>query len=241
MKAVVLAAGKGQRLKGFIDNVPKPMVEIAGKPILRHNIEWLKSFGVTDIYINLHHLPVVITRHFGDGVGEGMRIKYSYEPNLLGTAGAVKKIASEFWQDKSDEPFLVIYGDNLVSDFDLNRIIIFHKQKQGTGTICLYRKPEEVAKSGVAVLDKNDRIVKFIEKPSMDEIPGDLVNTGIYCLEPAILKYIPENSPCDFGKDVFGRAIDDGAALYGLVFNANLVAIDTPQLFQKLVAPGAGK
>jgi mannose-1-phosphate guanylyltransferase/phosphomannomutase len=236
MKAVLLAAGVARRLKGIIDDIPKPMVLVDGIPILQHNVEWLKKFGVTDIYINLHHLPDVITRHFGDGAEWGVHITYSWEPVLLGTAGAVKKIADELWQNDPAEPFLVIYGDNLVSDFDLNRIINFHKKCSGLGTVCLYHKPDEVAKSGVAVLGEQCRIVKFIEKPAPGEISGDLVNTGIYVLEPAILKYILENSACDFAKDVFSMVLSEGEPLYGLVLNANLIAIDTPQLFKKLIA-----
>jgi mannose-1-phosphate guanylyltransferase/phosphomannomutase len=236
MKAVLLAAGVAQRLKGIIGDIPKPMVSVDGIPILQHNVEWLKKFGVTDIYINLHHLPDVITRHFGDGDDWGVHITYSREPVLLGTAGAVKKIADELWQNDPAEPFLVIYGDNLVSDFDLTRIINFYKKCSGLGTICLYHKPDEVAKSGVAVLDEQCRIVKFVEKPAPGEISGDLVNTGIYILDPVILKYIPENSACDFAKDVFSRVLNEGESLYGLVLNANLIAIDTPQLFKKLIA-----
>lgn len=236
MKAIILAAGKGQRLKGILDNIPKPMAPVTGKPILQYNIEWLKNAGVTDIYINLHHLPDVITQYFGNGGRWGVQITYSYEPNLLGTAGAVKKIASEYWQKNPIEPFLVVYGDNLVSDFDLRQIMDFHKAKRGIGTICLYSKPDEAAKSGIAVLDKDCKITKFIEKPAPRQITSDLVNTGIYMLEPAILRYISEDCCCDFAKDVFGKILDEGESLYGVVLKANLIAIDTPQLFKKLVA-----
>ncbi len=241
MKAVVLAAGKGERLKGLLDNIPKPMAQIAGKPILQHNIEWLKKSGVTDIYINLHHLPEVITSHFGDGADFGVAITYSREKTLLGTAGAVKKIASDYWKENSRESFLVVYGDNLLSEFDLERIIKFHSEKQGIGTICLYHKPEEVHKSGVALLDKNSRIICFVEKPASNQVTSDLVNTGIYVLEPKILKYIPKDTCCDFGKDVFGKVLDAGESLYGFLMDANLIAIDTPQLFEKIIASGNSK
>jgi mannose-1-phosphate guanylyltransferase/phosphomannomutase len=241
MKAVVLAAGKGQRLKGILDNIPKPMAQIAGKPILQHNIEWLKKSGVTDIYINLHYLPEVITGHFGNGAVFGVRITYSREQTLLGTAGAVKKIALDHWQQNSREPFLVVYGDNLLSEFDLARLIKFHGEKQGIGTVCLYHKPEEVSKSGVALLDNTGRITKFIEKPAANQIASDLVNTGIYVLEPEILKYIPQDCSCDFGRDVFGKVLNSNESLYGLAMDANLIAIDTPQLFEKIVASRTAK
>ncbi|MBN2021097.1 MAG: nucleotidyltransferase family protein [Sedimentisphaerales bacterium] len=240
MKAILLAAGKAERLKGVLDCLPKPMVQIAGKPILEHNIEWLRSYGVTDVYINLHHLPEVIKRYFSNGIDRGVKITYSYEPALLGTAGAVKKIAHDCWNDNPFEPFIVVYGDNLVSDFNLNRIIQFHKRKKGIATICLYHRPEEVSKSGVAVLDEDHRIIAFVEKPSAGQIAGDLVNTGIYILEANILQYIPAGC-CDFGKDVFGRVLDSGESLYGIVLNANLVAIDTPQLYERVVDSGVLK
>ncbi len=235
MKAIVLAAGIGSRLKGLLQSIPKPMVEISGKPILQHNLEWLKRYGITDVYINLHHLPDIITRHCGDGARWGLRITYSHEPRLLGTAGAVKKIAGEFWNNSLEEPFLVVYGDNLLSEFDLHRAMDFHRRKKGIGTIGLYRKPQEVAKSGVAVLDAHDRIVRFIEKPGAGKIVGDLVNTGIYILEKRILGYVPENSACDFGRDVFCRVVDSGEPLYGFVWAADLIAVDTPELLAKVL------
>jgi len=233
MRAVVLAAGVGQRLRGLLDNIPKPMANVLGKPILEHNIEWLKKFGVTDIFVNLHYLPECITGYFGDGSDWNVHITYSHEKELLGTAGAVKKISWKYWNDEDSEPFLVVYGDNILSDFDLTRIIKFHKTNPCIATICLYRKPEEVYKSGVAVINEHSRILRFIEKPAPGQITSDLVNTGIYVLEPVILKYIPESGSCDFARDVFPKVLDDGKQLNGFVFDANLIAIDTPQLFRK--------
>jgi NDP-sugar pyrophosphorylase family protein len=135
MKAVVLAAGKGERLKGVVDTAPKPMVKVDGKPILEHNIAWLKSFGITDICINIHYLPDVVTNYFGDGSKWGVKIIYSYEPKLLGTAGAVRKIVSEIWKDSVSGAFVVAYGDNLLSDFDLRRIIDFHFENKGLSVL----------------------------------------------------------------------------------------------------------
>lgn len=234
MKAVILAAGKSERLKSVVKNVPKPMVKVAGKPILEHNIEWLSRFGVRQIAVNLHYLPQVIRDYFGDGRKWGVEIRYSYEPQLLGTAGAVRKIASQIWANEIAEPFIVAYGDNLLSDFDLQRIIEFHLEKKGIGTICLYHK-NDVSQSGIAVLDGKNRIVGFVEKPHPSEVVGNLVNTGIYVLEPEILNYIPEASFSDFGKDVLGSVINAGEDLYGFVAPANLIAIDTPELLRAAV------
>jgi NDP-sugar pyrophosphorylase family protein len=233
IKAVVLAAGKGERLKAVLNAVPKPMVQMNGKPMLEHNIEWLRDYGIKDIYMNLHHLPDVIRDYFGAGERFGVRITYSYEDQLLGTAGAVRKIASEYWGDEASRAFLVVYGDNLLSGFDLAGLITFHEARDGVATICLYRKPEEVSKSGVVLLDSHSRVLKFLEKPRPWEVQSDLVNTGIYVLEPAILSYIAPGCLSDFGKDVFPAAIDAGESIFGLVANADLVAIDTPELYKK--------
>jgi len=113
MKAVLLAAGKGTRLRPLTDEMPKVMIPIGGKPILEHHVEHLAGAGIGEIFINLHHLPERITSHFGNGQKWGVRIRYSFEPEILGTAGAVKKLESEL----RGSPFLVVYGDNF-SEFD---------------------------------------------------------------------------------------------------------------------------
>ena len=110
MKAVLLAAGKGERLKPLTENLPKVMISINGKPILEYHIEMLANAGTTDVFINLHHLPEKIMEYFKDGKKWGLKIQYSYEPEILGTAGAVKKLEKEL----RPGPFLVIYGDNFL-------------------------------------------------------------------------------------------------------------------------------
>ena len=255
MKVIVLAAGKGERLKNIVYDIPKPMIKIRGKPILEHNIEWLESFGVRDIYINVHYLANVIRDYFGNGRRWGVKITYSWELELLGTAGAVRKITDDYWikslkgqrlrSKKGAEageahtpyplahnPFLVVYGDNLLSDFDLNQIIGFHRRKGGIGTVCLYEK-SRISQSGVAEVDSENKLVKFIEKPGPGETVSNLVNAGIYVLEPKILKYIPKNQFSDFGKDIFPRIIKERENMYGIVMEARLTAVDTPELLKK--------
>ena len=114
MKAVILAAGKGERLGNITQRIPKPMIPINGKPILEYNIELCKKNGIDEIFINLHHLPHKIKKYFGDGSRFGVRIKYKYEAEILGTAGGVKN----FQEDLGTDPFFVLYGDNLI-DMDL--------------------------------------------------------------------------------------------------------------------------
>ena len=123
MKAVVLAAGRGQRLGNITVDLPKPMIEIHGKPVLEHNLEMCREADIHEIYINLHHLPDLIRNYFGDGSKYGVNITYNYEPDLLGTAGALLP----FQNNLKDNPFFVIYGDNYL-DFDLMDLKLFHKK-----------------------------------------------------------------------------------------------------------------
>lgn len=232
MKAIILVAGKGERLKDVTKSVPKPMIEINGNPILEHNIEWLKSYGLKDIYINLHHLPHIIQNYFGNGNKFGVKITYSYEPDLLGTAGAVRKIAEKCWRLER-QPFLVFYGDNLF-EYNLKEIIDFHAEKKGIGTIAVYEK-EDVSQSGIVVLDSNNKIQKFIEKPKPEEIESHLVNTGIYVLEQDILNYISPDKMLDFGRDIFPEMIRANESLFSIIVKGRLTAIDTPGLLKKAV------
>lgn len=238
MKAIILAAGKGERLRGLVDTMPKPMVRIGGKPILQHNIEWLRNHGITDLYINLHHLPEKIADYFGNGEKLGVTITYSYEEKLLGTAGAVRRIADCLWKDGPvstyNSPFLVIYGDNLLT-YDLGKIVDFHKARDGIATIAFYRK-DDVSQSGIAVLDPTGRVLRFIEKPKPEEEASNLVNTGIYILDKRLFAYIPKGITLDFGRDLFPEMLKNGEALYGIEVHGTLTAIDTPDLFRAAVS-----
>ena len=163
MKAIVLAAGIGQRLGS--KEVPKPMIEINGKPILEHNILLLKKHDVTDICINLHYLPDLIKNHFQDGSKWGVKISYSFEEELLGTSGAVKNI-EQFWDDK---PFFVVYGDNF-TDVNLADMYDFHATDNSIGTIALFDpkiSPNSGIAGGVVTMDQHNKINSFIEGQKM--------------------------------------------------------------------------
>lgn len=244
MKAIILAAGKGERLGKLTRSIPKPMLKIKKKAILEYNIEWLRDFGIKDIYINLHHLSDVIKNYFNDGKKWNVNIQYSYEPKLLGTAGAVRKIAEDYWikgsggEDKYSSypghhnPFLVVYGDNLF-EYDLKEIMNFHERKKGIATVAIYEK-DNVNQSGIVLLNDKNRIMKFIEKPRPDEVVSHLVNTGLYILESEVLEYISPDKVLDFGKDVFPQMIQNDENIFGVIFKGGLTAIDTPFLYKKI-------
>lgn len=249
MRAIILAAGKGERLRGIVDDIPKPMIKVKGMPILEHNIRWIRSYGITDIYINLHHLPDVIKDYFKGGSRWGVKITYSYEPELVGTAGAVRKILEERFVDAcslykerkiklidnrsriTNNTFLVIYGDNLIN-YDLREIINFHKRKKGIATIAVYKR-NNVSQSGIVILNGENRIIKFIEKPKPREVVSHLANTGLYILELYILNYLSQERVLDFGKDVFPKIIQNGESIFGVIVEGKLTAVDTPKLLMK--------
>lgn len=224
--AVILAAGKGNRLAGVVDDIPKPMININGRPILEHNLLSLKNIGVTNIYLNLHQLPEVIKNYFGNGEKFGVKITYSFEPELLGTAGAL----NNFRPYLSEKPFMLIYGDNLIN-FDLVSLINFHVKKDGLAALGLYYR-EEVHLSGVVETSTDGLITRFVEKPLAGSESSHWVNTGVYVLAPKILDYIPSAGRTDFGKDLFPGLIKKGEKLYGLKVNGQVIPIDTPKLLE---------
>lgn len=230
MKAMILAAGKGTRLHPLTENLPKPMVPLNGKPLLEYIIEWLKFYRILELAINIHHHPEVIVNHFGSGKELGVNITYSHEEKLLGTAGAIKKLSAFF-----NEPFLVIYGDNLCN-CNLARLVEAHYTKGGIGMIALFRR-EETSASGIVEMDRESKIIRFLEKPNKAESFSNLVNSGIYVLDPGIIEHIPSTQPYDFGRDLFPQIILRGEKLYGYIMSdeEQLYWADTLESYQLML------
>ena len=227
MQAVILAAGKGERLGAITQMIPKPMIKIAGKPILEHNILMCKKNGVEEILINLHHLPHVIKNYFDNGEKWGVRITYKYEPKLLGTSGTVSN-----YKDFLRKPFFVIYGDNYF-DFDLNILKQFHEEKRSDFTMALCQV-DDVSNSGIAELRNNGRITRFIEKPINEETNNSWVNAGIYFMKPITLEKI-KSGYSDFGNDIIPFLIESDYNVYGYKMKKKVLAIDTPELLEKTI------
>ena len=228
-KAMLLAAGRGTRLRPLTDNIPKCMVPVNGKPILERNIEWLNKFGVEEFIINLYHLPEMVTDYFGDGRQRGLEITYSVEKELLGTAGGVKNVAWFF-----DGPFFLWYGDNLCTS-DLGQMWGFHQSRGGIATIALYHREDPTA-SGIVSLDRDNRIQRFLEKPRPEQVFSHWVNAGVFILEPEVLEYIPEDGCPDFGHDVLPAILASGRPMYGyrLSSDERLWWIDTPEDLKRI-------
>lgn len=208
MKAVILAGGKGTRLRPLTCNIPKPMVPLLDRPVMEYTIELLKKHGITEIAVTMQHLPEVIRQYFGDGSEFGVRLHYFEEDTPLGTAGSVKN-AEEFL----DETFIVISGDAL-TDFDLSVAVAYHRDKQAIGTLLL-TNVELPLDFGVVVTNEDGEITRFLEKPGWGEVFSDTVNTGIYILEPEIFQFFDRGIPYDFSNDLFPLLLMVGCPLYG--------------------------
>jgi mannose-1-phosphate guanylyltransferase/phosphomannomutase len=211
MRAVLMAGGSGTRLRPLTCDLPKPMVPILNRPIAEHIINLLKRHQITEVVATLHYLPDVLRDYFQDGSDFGVQMTYAVEEDQpLGTAGCVKNIA-----ELLDETFLVISGDS-ITDFDLSAAIEFHKQKKSKATLILTRVPNPV-EFGVVITDEENRISRFLEKPSTSEIFSDTVNTGAYILEPEVLEYLPANTESDFSKDLFPLLLEKNQPMYGYI------------------------
>jgi len=210
MKAMILAAGAGTRLDPLTRNVPKPMVPIVNKPVMEHIVELLARHGFDEIMVNLHYMGDVIRSYFEDGSKWGVRLHYSEEEQLLGTAGGVMKVASFF-----DDTFVVIGGDDL-ADIDLSRLIRYHKDKRSLATIVL-SLVEDPSQFGIALINERGRITRFLEKPKSETIFSNTANTGVYAFEPDIFDLIPTGEPYDFGMHLFPKLLQLRKPFYGLL------------------------
>jgi mannose-1-phosphate guanylyltransferase / phosphomannomutase len=211
VKAVVMAGGEGTRLRPLTSNQPKPMVPIVGKPCMEHILELLKQHGLEEVIVTVAFMPQAIRSYFGNGDSLGMSIEYSVEESPLGTAGSVR-LAS----NRLEETFLVISGDALC-DVDLTDLIRFHREKEAAVTIGL-KSVENPLEFGIVVTDEEGRVERFLEKPSWSQVFSDTINTGIYVLEPEVLRHIPTDRPFDFSKELFPLLLEMGRPMYGHVF-----------------------
>lgn len=208
MKAVIMAGGFGTRIQPLTSSLPKPMIPVLNRPMMEYTVLALKEAGITDIVILLYFMPEVIRNYFGDGSQFGVKIEYCLPNGDYGTAGAVKKAESLL-----NERFIVISGD-LICDFDLKEIIGFHATHDAFATLAL-TSVEDPLQFGVVMADHTGRIIKFLEKPGWGEVFSDTINTGIYVMEADSLKYIPDDKPFDFSKDLFPLLMNNNQPLYG--------------------------
>lgn len=231
MIAFILAGGEGTRLKEINPgNLPKPMVPIAGKPILQYQMEFLAKNNVHEVIVSVGYGAKAIKSYFEDGAKFGLSIKYSEEPQPLGTAGAFK-YAEKLFRDARD--ILVLYGD-IIFDIDLPRLINFHKSCNRLGTLLVHPNdhPDD---SDLLEVDSANKIIKFFPKPHpVDQEFQNLVNAGIYILKPEIASLMEGGQKLDFGKDVFPALVDDGKDLHAYRSSEYVKDVGSPQRHQEV-------
>lgn len=199
MKAMILAAGKGTRIRPITYTIPKPLIPIFQKPVMEFLVELLRKHGFTQIMVNVSHLAQEIENYFRDGQRFGVEIAYSFEGRVvdgqligeaLGSAGGIRKIQD--FNPFFDDTFVVLCGDALI-DLDLTEVVRRHKQKGAIATVVTKKVPWElVSNYGVVVTDSDDRVIAFQEKPKREEALSQQINTGIYVFEPEVIDYIPQ-------------------------------------------------
>lgn len=210
MKAVIMAGGKGTRLRPLTCSMPKPMVPVVNRPMMEHVVDLLVAHDFRDLACTLCYMPEAIQEHFGDGSSVGCTMTYSVENTPLGTAGSVRALG-----DFLDDTFLVISGDAL-TDIDLTSAVTFHRERGAAVTIVLTRVATPL-EYGVVIVDGDARITRFLEKPSWGEVFSDTVNTGIYVLEPEIMQRVDPSCEFDFSKNLFPLLLAEGYPMYGYI------------------------
>ena len=226
MKAMILAAGMGTRLKPLTDNRPKCLMPLAGRPLIEWTLDWLKQHGVTECMINLHYLPEQVKDFVGDGSRFGMAVQYSFEPALLGTAGAVKKVADFF-----DEPFYMIYGDNF-SQWNLQGLKGVFSHQHPMVVMAVHWR-DDVKHSGMIEMAADGQITKIIEKPKIEDVTSHYVNAGFFFMDPGIFQFIPPDQYCDFSYDVFPSVLQIGQKMYAVKMDEPIIGIDDLAAYEK--------
>lgn len=232
MKAMILAAGKGTRVRPITYTIPKPLIPILQKPVMEFLLELLRQHGFDKIMVNVSHLANEIENYFRDGQRFGVQIAYSFEGRIIdgvlvgeaiGSAGGMRRI-----QDFSpffDDTFVVLCGDALI-DLDLSAAVKWHKAKGSIATVIMKSVPrEEVSSYGIVVTDDSGRVRAFQEKPPVEEALSTNISTGIYIFEPEVLKYIPSGENFDIGAQLFPKLVEMDAPFHGLVMDFEWVDI----------------
>ncbi len=229
---MILAAGKGTRVRPITYTIPKPLIPILQKPVMEFLLELLRQHGFDQVVVNVSHLANEIESYFRDGQRFGVEIAYSFEGRIvdgqlvgeaLGSAGGMRRI-QDFYPF-FDDTFVVLCGDALI-DLDLTEAVKFHREKGAIATIVMKSVPrDQVSSYGVVVTDETGRVKAFQEKPSVEEALSTNINTGIYIFEPEVLDYIPSGKEFDIGSELFPKLVEMGAPFYAVSMDFEWVDI----------------
>jgi len=243
MKGLILAGGKGTRLRPLTINTPKPVVPVANAPFLLYQIDLLRSAGITEIILSLSYQPRKIEDLLKDGSDYGVWIRYAVEGTPLGTGGAFKNA-----EEHIDSSTIVFNGD-ILTDIDLAAVVAHHREKKAVATIVL-TPVENPSAYGLVETSSDGWIQRFIEKPGPDEITCNTINAGIYVLEPSVLKYMPKGEPYSFERGLFPTLLEHKEPMMSFFFDKYWIDIGTPQkylevhhniLSKKFASPRIGK
>ncbi|WP_421617833.1 sugar phosphate nucleotidyltransferase [Brevibacillus sp. TJ4] len=227
MNALLLAGGLGTRLRPLTEHLPKPMALVANRPWLEHLIVHLKQQGIADFVIAVKHYPEIIQNHFGTGEKWGVRIRYTFEKALLGTAGAIKN-AEPFLDDR----FLVVNAD-IVHEAEMIPLLEFHNQHGGAVTIGL-TTVDDPSHYGVVELDSQGEILRFVEKPRPGEAPSNLINAGIYVMDKRVLRHIPKQREVSIERETFPLLIERSEGVFGKTISGYWMDMGTKERYRQI-------
>lgn len=224
IKAVCLAGGKGERLGALTKNIPKPMVQIAGKPMLEYIVRHIQSHGLTDFIFKTHHLSHVVEKYFKSGEHIGVQIQYLVEPEPWGTAGGLR-----FLKDEKN-PVLIAYGDVLFN-IDLHKLIQFHRASAADATLVVF-ETEHPHDSDIVIME-GEKIARMIRKPGSSEF-GNLAGAALYMIEPRCFAHIPEDGAYDLDVELLPLLIEKKYRVCGYKTNEYIEDAGTPERLQKV-------
>jgi NDP-sugar pyrophosphorylase family protein len=226
VKAVVLVGGEGTRLRPLTSTTPKPLLPIAGRPMVERQLAWLAAHGVDEVVLSLGYLPDAFVEHFPDGRFASMRLTYAVEQEPLGTAGAIRFAAEHA---DIDERFVVCNGD-ILTTLDLRAFVDFHVEHGATASIHLSRVDDPTA-LGVVPTYPDGEVKAFIEKPAAGEAPTNWINAGTYVLEPEVLGRIPSAMATSIERETFPRLLEDRGRVYALATDDYWLDVGTPEKY----------
>ena len=228
MKAVILVGGEATRLRPLTGNIPKAMVPVLNTPLLEHIISYLSEQQIKDITLAQSHPTQPIESYFGNGSQFGVKLNYTLEDAPLGTAGAVKNAERYLL----DETFLVLNGD-IFTDLDITAMIGFHQQRKAKATIAL-TPVDDPTSYGLIETNAQGRVTRFLEKPSWNQVTTNMINAGIYVLEPEVLTHIPPQVNFSFERELFPLLLDHSEPIYAYPTSAYWIDIGTPEKYFQL-------
>src|SRR3954462_13048859 len=228
MKAILLAGGKGTRLRPLTIHTPKPIVPIFDRPFLQFQLDLIKKVSeIDEVILSLNYQPRRIEEIFGDGGDTGLSLRYMVEPAPLGTAGAIKYAAA------SIDDSIVVFNGDVLTEVDLGAVIALHRERKAKATIVL-TPVDNPSAYGLVETDPAGNVARFLEKPKLDEITCDTINAGIYVLEPSTFDRIPKDVAWSIERSYFPSLIERGETFVAAIYRDYWIDIGTPEKYMQV-------